>query len=1105
MSALSDDARHAILRRSSTLHERATALRLTVTSVGQLSAHLNESMLARWRGRLSRDGSDASLRRRLQWDALPADPECLLDSDAGDVPSNLRPEWFTAFESGLTESQHHCRQFTSNSHDPEVIPFGSVLAGFCDAAENAVIGSGEVELWDAQSAVLRRGVRRWLLSDISAVAQWALYVRFDAYRSTSCAAINSYGRFVRACADDLPSLFLEYAALPRLIGERLCNWIHNVRLLLRRLHDDTSELAQFLELKLPLTVSAIDCQLSDPHNGGNRVARIEFNQTRAVYYKPRTLGTKWFLTSIVNTYNRDAVGGTHRPIEIPKDLPRDGYFWEAPVDAEADTSTGGPAYFETLGALLCMTTVLNVVDCHYENVVPTSAGPVLVDYETAVSPRVRSPYEHARTQAAQLACDLVAHSPLRTGLLPSWHVDRLGRAKSIGGLGRPVFEQLTTFPRLVQINTDAMSVEEQAPTASDIPGDANRLSEGGLPENISEIIDALIDGFRNAWDPLISAIVLALENSATVKRLSESAVRIVYRATDYYTTLQAVSYFPDNLGSVLSYDLLFERLFRPFLSDASKPEEWAIVEMERRSLLIGDVPYFHTLCGEERRVFGRSVECALLRGSAIDELQLHIAECDTERLQHNIDLIRESMFCFGTTVHSPITSAPSATRSDQDARQIFTTSKQASPIASAVALGDGLLATAIKGSTDQSLSWLSRSTDPRSETASVGPIGVLGLSDGLPGLGLCFAALYRVTGEQKWRKASLGTISNTARILDDVPAESLVDVPNGGFCGLWSTIWALHASSLALGEQTYDCERVLSNIPDATFRLDSYFDLIGGNAGAATVLAEVAMATGSAVAKRLALLAGDELWTARHTILGAPAWISQSIGMALCGMAHGASGIALAFDRLARLSDDAVWSYRREQSLELERRTFDEGLQDWPVLLPSRRDQCVTRLLSAWCHGGPGIALARCAMTVMTECDLSVIRTGVATIPPKPVTDDSLCHGNAGLAAIEEYVGARVKDLALVERGRGRLQGLARRIQNSDSLLFSSSQAGQAFCPGLLSGVAGVALALSRTLDAALPSVLTLELSPMSRGGSWSPIRSGRGSLPRVDTVLRLP
>lgn len=265
-------------------------------------------------------------------------------------------------------------------------------------------------------------------------------------------------------------------------------------------------------------------------------------------------------------------------------------------------------------------------------------------------------------------------------------------------------------------------------------------------------------------------------------------------------------------------------------------------------------------------------------------------------------------------------------------------------------------------------------------------------------------------------------------------------------------------------------------------------DLLGGVAG---VLLGVAIASLDAAAEADRVTAMDRLigWLAESAIVDGDGvrWPMATTTTPVVGLAHGASGIALALSvaaqslegrRELRLvgADDALGRARElaAGALLWEETQFDLAAGGWPDL---RSQPPVAGL--AWCHGAPGVGVVaaltagyapgtRAAAMAHTNFIragqvLSGVESGESSF------DGSLCHGLGGLIELDLIAAQTWPSLAQehLRRARRRADLVA-----SPSSSWTCGVGVGGVTPNLLVGKAGVAMTMLRCAD------LTLAPSP---------------------------
>ena len=145
----------------------------------------------------------------------------------------------------------------------------------------------------------------------------------------------------------------------------------------------------------------------------------------------------------------------------------------------------------------------------------------------------------------------------------------------------------------------------------------------------------------------------------------------------------------------------------------------------------------------------------------------------------------------------------------------------------------------------------------------------------------------------------------------------------------------------------------------------------------------------------------DALCWPSTLIAGAPA---------LLGLSHGASGIAVALLEAAHATGEARFKQAAARGFEYERLLFDTDARNWPDLRNLSPSPSSERSFATyWCHGAPGVALARIralelgrAETAHSEAQIALqtTRAAVRTALQVGQSNFSLCHGVCGNAEV---------------------------------------------------------------------------------------------------------
>ena len=208
---------------------------------------------------------------------------------------------------------------------------------------------------------------------------------------------------------------------------------------------------------------------------------------------------------------------------------------------------------------------------------------------------------------------------------------------------------------------------------------------------------------------------------------------------------------------------------------------------------------------------------------------------------------------------------------------------------------------------------------------------------------------------------------------------------------------------------------------------------------------------------------------------GRRTWVGQGSGpRGLNGMSHGAAGFAYALTSLAQATGRDEFAQAAAECIAFENSSYDAERHNWPDL----RDGGGLLWPCQWCHGAPGIGLARIATAKLRGMDdarlVTDIQNAVEGVKQgRPTAVDTLCCG--ALGGVEFFCEAAD---AL---GRDDLRTLA--AQRLTAVLRTAAAAGDyrwnsgkgRFNLGMFRGLAGVGYTLLRRVDGALPNVMIWE------------------------------
>lgn len=1087
MASLSADQRRAIRVRAASLYQRIADFVTAPEGPEPDDRAVAEAseVLRAWNQAFS-PGNREAFARRLAWDNLSS--ALVVGALSRPEPDPDGPDWTVALDLVLEQAGAVLREFAAGNlpetrwfEDEEADdepPFLEILVPVLRAARE-LLAELHPHALDRFGPSARRALEQALLKDVSPFAERSLYQLFEQVTAPSgndsTAGPESaakepggtarYQAFVASMLDEgLAPFFVAYPVLARIVSRLVDAWIETTAELAERLERDRRAIAEtFCGGRDPGDVWTMTLRLSDPHHGRRRVAVLTFASGLSLVYKPRDVGLERALSDFLDWANAHGLEPRQRSLAV---LERQHYGWvERAVAEEFDDEEQVRRYYRQAGGLTAIAYFLRGTDLHMENIVATRGGPVIVDAESLLQP--------ARASAQESSPGVVhaeASEPcVATGMVTFAEVGADGERYETGGL-RGEGHRGSSRPRRVwrSLRTDALHLATEheffAPSA-------NRVLLGGASQRPESYLDDLCDGYTAAHRFFEEHRDAVLADDGPLAGFAGRRARVMFRPTNQYAVVQDVLAAPRYLESGAARSAAMDILARPFAMDTTRPVAWPLLGEEQRALEHLDIPHF-TVEAATTAVWSGEVPLGtrFFTRPGLDLVRARLASLTEDTLAVQLSWLRRSLSetarsRFRTTVALP----PPSSEDD-------TVRAQAAALASWI--GSELMARAMPRG--DALTWTMHRPG-KVLTAAEEHF----LYGGTLGPALFLAALGRVTGEPRWFDAAERAALPALRFAEraDLGATVRAEMLGAG-TGIGSIVYGLTLVGRLTGNPAHveAAARVLRHIDRRRIEADRDLDVLAGSAGA--ILSALALPRDAAGDRALdvAVACGDHLIaTQLHTHWGSN-WPSRD-GRLLAGFAHGAAGTAYALVRLYEVTGTRAYLDAALRAHRYERAVFSPAHGNWPLVrsaghLPGN----VAVTMTAWCHGAPGVGLARTMVSAALADEdpeiTSEVNAALSTTAKLPGNaGDHVCCGNMGRADILLTAGTKLgrpDDTAAALRiassagrhamARGRFQLVS---SNFEHLVFDA---------GFFQGLSGIGYALLRiAAPDALPSVLAFE------------------------------
>src|SRR5580698_5347700 len=191
----------------------------------------------------------------------------------------------------------------------------------------------------------------------------------------------------------------------------------------------------------------------------------------------------------------------------------------------------------------------------------------------------------------------------------------------------------------------------------------------------------------------------------------------------------------------------------------------------------------------------------------------------------------------------------------------------------------------------------------------------------------------------------------------------------GAAVGLGSIVYALTVTAKCLNDDDLlaDARQAAELFTDDLITADKQLDVVSGSAGGILGLLRLYRDTRSDDVLRRAVQCGEHLLgQPRLGPEGQRTWVGQGSGSrGLNGMSHGAAGFAYALASLAQATGRAEFAQAAAECIAFENSSYDAQRHNWPDL----REAGGLLWPCQWCHGAPGIGLARIATSKLRGMD----------------------------------------------------------------------------------------------------------------------------------------
>ncbi|HFK1754529.1 TPA: type 2 lanthipeptide synthetase LanM family protein [Bacillus cereus] len=967
-----------------------------------------------------------------------------------DTPSSkVELEWVTTLLEILDNYNRDSIDYDLKDIGIFVLPFteyfGKKVSQFILRLENGIINSNSIVKQLQNSLFIH-------LKDIcSKSIVWDFHRRKKADGKDKEDYISYYINSFLKNKDYQQEFLQELPVLARALVEITSQAIVNTTEIFKHYSDDYWEIKNiFFPNDKNISLEYIHFGLGDSHKNGKSVSILEFNNEKKVVYKPRSLNIDNSFSKFVNWINSQ---GLKHSIKVPRNVIGFDYGWQEFIEnQECTTKEDIEKYYYRIGTYIAIFYILETTDMHYENIISAGEHPFIIDLETLFSNRILDKNNRV------YPLEELASSVLGSGLLPHSKIFTSRMDLDLSGISGGANQESKTLTGWALCDEDNDNIHFEK-TKFVTPEFSHLVKFKGNNINPFHYLKFIEQGFEDCYNILLRNKKHLIE--LVTNLFTECECRIVLRPTYIYDRFLTGSYHPKYLSNGIDREKLFEMLWNIVKVE---PNYKKLVEYEIQDLLNHDIPYFTFKVGETSIFNSNRIEIPnMLEHSSLQIVRKNIKRLNNSDMEKQVSYIRLSLEA--KEIESLSTHTVEKLGSFQSTNKLF---EKLNSLEIAKKIGDNLLKSAVYGEENNYATWIGIDNDELNNQFTL-KILDLNFYNGILGNALFLAELSKVTGEPKYKECAEKVITYVLESFESAD-ERLLNITISMYSGVGSIIYPLYYLALLWEDEQLlkSAKKYLNLLKKMIDNDKNEIDFLNGYAGVITFCSNLYELTKDEDSLEIIKRCGENL--AKKLLNNREELTSNKM---LTGLAHGSAGIALALSHLKLLDKNFKYTSLLNDVLSYEDSNFDNYSLNWLDLRNNVEEKTKSYY---WCHGAPGILLARSKIksnhiSLKSKVDLKKVLRNIIEnkIFPEGIC---LCHGIFG--NIDILTSISKLDPTLISQDE--LRELANYYLSNPKVYSMYEGMGDRGLTGIMLGLSGVGYALLRLTEPEIPSILTLEL-----------------------------
>lgn len=688
--------------------------------------------------------------------------------------------------------------------------------------------------------------------------------------------------------------------------------------------------------------------------------------------------------------------------------------------------------------------LLKTGDMHSENIIALKDNPMLIDLETLVS---NDNTDGLEDNLLLSYLKEINDSVLGCYILPqnleysTIDIDLSGLSGDKGKKSNKI-----TYLELKDRGTDNIRFEKEFFVSSD---NCNKATLNGNSLNTVNYMKYIEKGFNDVYD-------LIMENQQSFKEiivnsLKDGKYRQVLRPTYIYNKYLQASYHPKYLKSIDQRKKLFNILIESEIkSGNNKKIEKGLSEVD--ALIKGDIPYF------ENDFLSTNIYA---NGSKLieDYFSITIEDVITKKIQRVNNNEKEKQISY--IRNSLLTTKDNIFNNDLEYGEHIDIVKDDIDL-SLKNIAEYIYSKAIFNKDRTSCTY--PNLNIHGSKILIGPINS-SLYDG-GGLVLFLYSLANEYNEEKYYELAKASLRGLEELCIEGKENSM---PASAYYGIGSLAYLYYNISCLTNDKDMYKKYLyyMTKLVEYDLKDEECIDIIGGAAGIILFALNIYTQSKCSMAFKVADKFSKHLYEHLKNL--------NEVNF-LSGFAHGYSGFALALVMAGSIMNKEEYYKLSLEIVKKEDILYRDDIKNWIDLRSKDKSA-----LNYWCHGAPGILLARAKMTRYLNNDdkifiLSKVEEaleGMIDTAFLRKSNHSLCHGALGNIDILRVI---YNELGLSELNKVYKEKLALFLEYMSEDGIKYGLHGTLAMVNFMTGLSGIGYSILREKNISLPSILALEV-----------------------------